>query len=535
MPNIEQYNSTAEMKGIQPSNLGVEAEEQAGRRVGAFYHQIGDETSRTVTTLGQQYDDHVTQQQVLQATSAMTKMHSAELDDWNAFEKNADPNDHTAVQAFRDKWDAQYQTIADHMSTDRGKEAISMQVASQRRSMYETTAAGASAMAGIAAEQNLNSTIDQASANAYRDPSKADDQMGAVRLAASAAASSPNLDAESAAKIQAHYLELGGRQIAMAKFQKMIRTNPEAADGEIDHDDMANQYLTAEERNSLHDQVREQVRTNNEDALHQAAAQKAKDTADFNVKLDQVYAATWKDDGHGGVIQTTPPNAAQILQDLSKTPGADPEKIKALGDAFSKATKDAIDGTDARTDPATYQWFASKIGTPHGFTTSQVDNGYAQGKLSKDDYTTLRAAARDDKSLDPKEASGQAYLNKSLENLKGTITRSNDLGNTDPTGDGRYAQMFRDAHVDYDRLHAAHPEMTGEQVVDWMMDPNKAGSFVTQIGNYQTNNKQGMAAVLAATRAGGGGGGLPDLPNKGLPPRTPGESVSDYLKRTGGQ
>lgn len=101
MPQIPQY--TAPSPGIAAPETGVEARAQAGRRLGAFFHQEGGELGSAISgasSLAQEYIDH---QQISHGALGEAALINDMTTKWENLKNdpNFDPNDPLVAQRFR--------------------------------------------------------------------------------------------------------------------------------------------------------------------------------------------------------------------------------------------------------------------------------------------------------------------------------------------------------------------------------------------------------------------------------------------------
>lgn len=250
MPNITEYTSQAADQGLRPNDAGVSAYEQEGRRVGQLYHQVGEELGSTVKDLGAQYEAHQTQQYILQAGKHLAELQANHQAAWDQFVKTADPNDHTAVDQFRQSAEKDFTDFAKDAPNDQSRMWAVEQVDRQRQNLYERTASDASTMAGMAAQTNYETMVNTYSSTAYNDYTTVDTSIGTTKAALEAAISSPNITPEQASRLRAEG-DKAAAQITFAGLRGAISRNPDAADQLINGDPRAKQYLNQDQRDEL--------------------------------------------------------------------------------------------------------------------------------------------------------------------------------------------------------------------------------------------------------------------------------------------
>lgn len=213
MANIQEYNPGG--LGLQPSETGEQAFAAAGRRVGAFYNQTGQE----ITNLGQQvsgairdagdvyvkYQEH---KDISKASADFAQLQENLINQWNATAKNADPNDPTVAQKFRENvLEPQLENFGSDLQTEGGQNFAQSHVNALRQHMFEKTAADMSTLAGVAAKVNAEKTINSLSNTVMNDPSSLDHALQIADSSISGMAnSSPTLSATDSARVKS---ELG--------------------------------------------------------------------------------------------------------------------------------------------------------------------------------------------------------------------------------------------------------------------------------------------------------------------------------------
>jgi hypothetical protein len=252
---------------------------------------------------------------------------------------------------------------------------------------------------------------------------------------------------------------------------------------------------------------------------------------DFKAKVAAVSASMFAADGS----LVIPPNFHQNLQMLSLHPGAisDPGAIRALGDAAAKAVENANGRVFQTTNAATWRDLASRIGTadgsPGALTHALVDQAYANGNLSNTDYHFLHTAVETSKA-DPAQKAAMTQLNEALARVKPLVDHSNLYsGKLDQSGVALYDDLHFDTFQRFQQLQARG--MSAADAAKKLMDPRDPEGIQANLAPYQTNNKQGLAAIHNRVMSGGGPTSVsaPALTTA----RKPGETAEQYLARTG--
>lgn len=263
MPNIKTYES--QVTGFRPTETGVEATAQAGRRAGTAYAEASNSVRQTAASLqrvgqetrefgsetaaaGNQFATNLEQginytgkvavdmldhQQISQGAVAYTKMMSRMTDAWNDTAKNADPNDPTVGPNFREKiLEPELETFRNSFLTDKSQQWAEHRVENLRNHMTEKTTADMAMMAGRAAELNVHTMSNTMSTTAMRDPSAVPQLLKDVDATIGGMIdSSPNLKGPEAAKLRMTLLQQAKENIVKYGAIGAIQSsgNPEAA------------------------------------------------------------------------------------------------------------------------------------------------------------------------------------------------------------------------------------------------------------------------------------------------------------------
>lgn len=242
MPNIKSYEAPA--LGLRPSETGVESVAGAARRVGAFYNQeagslqqlgsetaqLGNDKARMFNSLGRNassdieaagdvYLKYETHKEVSQGSAVASDM-LVDLDNkWNEIKKTADPNDPSVRQKFMEEVVKprleKFQNGDDNGQTftTEDSQKFAQGIVNKYYDHFNTkTSADMATMAGIAAHQNAQRTINSLSNAVYSDPSTLQTALDTLdHSTGHIASSSPTLDAETAARVKGE-LDLKGKE-----------------------------------------------------------------------------------------------------------------------------------------------------------------------------------------------------------------------------------------------------------------------------------------------------------------------------------
>jgi hypothetical protein len=120
MPTIKEYDAPVDQ--LRPNTGGEEAYAMEGRRVGAFYHQMGQDVGGTVQQLGAQYVQHQTDEEKRQLLVSSVQLEQGLHDGWQTFAndpKNAGRVD--LAQAYMKQAQQQVDDWSSHAQTREGK------------------------------------------------------------------------------------------------------------------------------------------------------------------------------------------------------------------------------------------------------------------------------------------------------------------------------------------------------------------------------------------------------------------------------
>lgn len=529
MPNIREFQNP--VGGLTPDN-GMEqvAARNAAHTEGA-YQKVGQELGSGIASMGEAYVKVKTQQDISHGLAASAQMLSANTTAWNQTINAADPNDHsTGEKWLKESLEPQLSNFVDAFSTQEGREWATQHAAQIRNHFVEKVTADQAIQAGQAAVQNYHDTVRGLSDMSLQDPTSMTMSLGLLDKTIDAIiAGNPNLTAEQAATIRGNLRDQGREEIGKGSFVGMARANPTAAMQAI-QDGKFNGVFDATTQNQMFGFAQTLKREAEADQRTQEAEQRRQQKEAFEAKASSMEASLF--DPQGNV--TIPQNFYKDLTTMSLLPGADPGRIAALRSAAQTATKEQIEGTFQRTDVGTWNNLAGRIGLaptdPNALTHTAVNQAYADGKLSKSDWTFLKQAVESARG-DPVLHQSLTQLNQALERVKPLVGKSNMFGQLDQSGVANYAALHYDTVQRFQQLVAGG--MSAPEAEKVLEDPRDPRGIMAHLAQYQTNNKQGMANVHA--RVSGQGGPYNAAPANGFDKgRKPGESAADYLKRTGG-
>lgn len=512
MPSIREFD--APQLQIRPNEAGTDAAAQAGRRIGAFYHQMGQDIGGSVQKLGDAYEEHQATQEISHGLASYAQGLNGLSQQWNATAKSADPNDPTIGQQFHDgtvqPWIEQWQSS---FKTEAGKKWAATKAGELQQHMYEKTAADMSTLAGDAAITNMETAKNNFSQLVMNDPSSHDMAQQAWRDSVEAMIQhNPNLTADAAAKLRQHYLTEGGQEIAKGTVYGVAGNNPQLARTMLASGKFGN-YLDADQVKSLDGYAQTVQRANDEAQKAAVAAQRKQEDDDFKGSLNKVQLSLVQPDGS---ILPSPSFYKDVLA-LSTMPGAgrNPGEIKSLVDMAAAAREHQINHTFVSSDPQTYITLSKRVGLPvtaGGLTPAEVNTAYAQGRLSDHDFSKLHEEIqKGDKENDPAQKELTRRRTEFLESIKTQMGQTGPLGSfLKPEAAARFYAFQQDTENREDALKAAGK--TPAEIMATIYNPRDAAYQGARVSAYSLSTKEGLAAATASA--------------KGAPLYTPAPSLS---------
>lgn len=529
MPNIIEYNAGA--GALTPDDRGIQANVQAGRRLGSFYHQLGEDIGGTTAQLGAQYQQQITRHEISAGSAAYANLFDQQNQVWSQAAANADPNDiHLADRYRQEQLEPALQKFQEQFTTKEGKDWAEQQVAHMRQHFFEKTAADQSTLAGDAVVQNLMVLKDRASNITMNDPTSFDAVAGLIDNSVEAQVKShPNLTPDTASKMRLDLTQQFKAEAARSAVIGAIQKDPTAgrallASGKF------NDYLSGNETKTLDSYADSQQRAAAAQQRAAEAEQTRQEKADFNQRATQLTATTIAPDGS----LTVPPDYFKNVANLSLHKGAEPGQIRAMIDYGQSLAKQDAKPVD---DPHTYEDFTHRMSLPasdpNALSMTDVFNARAHGLITDKSFTFFKEATEIG-DRDPGRKDAYKQMDRFLANMKPSITKSNIMsGQIYPEQDQRYQQFEYDMHAAMDlRIKGGEaPAAVAADLLD-ARSPHYLGRFIP---SYAIGTKQGqqmMATSLAS--------GVQVVPAVGgqhtaAPARQAGESPAQYLARTAGQ
>jgi hypothetical protein len=555
MPNIEQLDAKGAPEAV---NTGVEAAVQSGRRVGMFYHQIGEDLGGAVQKVGEDYQKQVFREEVSKGTATLAQIQSQKLQEWN--EKSAAQatsldglNDTKFAQRYLDESvKPSLDAWANSFQTPQGKMWALEQAKDAYGRLWDKAVSGQAELTGAAAVANLNATTQGHAESAFHDPEHTADYVALYAAdLASAVKAHPGLDDTHVAAMQAHTTEA---QLGIAM------SGVEGAIADKDFDGARKLLADPKLRGVYGDRVGELGEKI--DAAEQRQQERTVTDAENAVKLDDLKAAPIAAALGVEAIQQRAQGlgiSADLQTRIEEQVRLHPhsEQLRQLLDSIPESQRQANSGETIPTNTT---------------VSTNLDDGILNGTVTERDIIAASSGAHPQIAPDvaqrkierlrllndnPALKENETKLNENLatairpflvtgggaggyDPTSGTVTMP---GKGDPAGEAIWAIAKEQIQSNYEK--AARTTDPAE-VVRRMADPTSPGyigSGSALLKSYQ------YAKQLEAAHPGAGVAWLQQHPNSAswnpTPPtaatpttevkgRLPSETIADWRRRTGG-
>lgn len=348
MPNIRTFN--AGDLALHPTETGIDANVQAGRRITSIYSDIASDERqggnaiadavgsgiKAVGDAGVAYMDH---QQISAGMPAAANLLLTLQQQANNITKNADPNNPSVYGKFRDEQlEPALEKFQDSFTTENSQRWAMEQTDRIREHMQHSIISDMSTMAANAVQLNLNKTANIAGNTVAQDPSSLPTVLDMIKHSTAATvASSPNITAEDASKVNGEVLQKMSEHIVKSAVQGAILKNPDAG-LKMAQDPQYAQYLDGGEVNAFY---KEAVRANRADATNARLDQEHQLQENSNQTMDKLLTGLYDPD------PAKRPTMQQILQ--LKPDQITPTALKQALDITEKRTVDVPEATANKT------------------------------------------------------------------------------------------------------------------------------------------------------------------------------------------
>lgn len=563
--NIEQFDNT--IQGIQPNSRGGEAFAMEGRRVGAFYHQIGQDFAGDIKTMGDAYVEHQTTEELshFQLNASRFEI-GEEINRRQFFSQHGDEPD--AVQKYMEGFDERANELVGHLQTERGQAYGAEWISKAREALGMRAIGDAGEMQAATLTNNMAATENNYAALAGMDFTRVPEMLDKVDQLYKTQA--PALaDPGRWAQLSGERARIAKAGVVMSAYAGLaLRAKSEFAEtGQTSatYDQTAKMLTASTWFENLNDKEQLQVKDDMERAKSQGLEQyRANATQDQRAQTLQGESALA--DVSGVIYNSLIPGSPALdtrktfaaLDQLQKQYPMLAEKVDHLRQlTIERAGHDAD-----HTEPVPGGWntIAARVSVAPGQPGYLDDTTLAQmvnnGQIDMEQAGKAREMRESAK--DPAYAAGLKRVNEVIATFKPLLTRSSNPGGVagaggmpplaaighssiDPQGDIAWGIAQQEAQAEFSQIAAKEGPAKAAQV---LTDPSNAG----YIGNFlkfwqniaHSPDAAGMAHQVAALRA---AHGLPPLPGlegyggsnaPGATIKMPnGQSASDYLRSKG--
>lgn len=353
MPNIRTYN--AGDLALHPTETGIDATVQAGRRISQAYDDVASTERQTgnaaaeaigsgIKATGDAYVAYQDHQQISAGMPAAANLLLTLQQQANNITKTADPNNPAVYGHFRDEvLEPALQEFQQAFTTENSQRWAMEQANGIRQHMQHVVTADMSTMAAQAVSLNLAQTANIASNTVFQDPTALPFTLDMLKHSTGATvASSPNISPEDAVRVNGEVLQRLNEKVVRAAIQGAIAKNPEVG-LKMAQDPQYAKYIDGAEANSLYQQTVRAQRVDSELARSRARQElEERSTENLNNVIKNLYDPA----------QTNKITAAQIAQlpDNQMRPGDREHAIKLIDAELkpqSEAKQSAIVANDA--------------------------------------------------------------------------------------------------------------------------------------------------------------------------------------------
>ena len=257
MPNIRQFELTPQQAEIHPSEEGPSAyarigreEQYTGEQIGAAYSRGLSTIGKTVSQVGDMYENHLTTQQFVQGMQASSQRQGQFEDEKQAALASPDPV--TAMKATVDKFGQDMDKIGDNFTTEQGQRMWAEHRATAYNQALVHGMAEANTAVGDKTIQSIQATQNNFVGIVDSNPHALDTSLDQIDQLYSAAKT--NLTPQQQTRLDAEHLAVRN-QLGLVAVNSAARDyfthNPNATPdqfpmGDLGKDSQGNSVLTAE-------------------------------------------------------------------------------------------------------------------------------------------------------------------------------------------------------------------------------------------------------------------------------------------------
>lgn len=445
MPQIRPYENPIDT--LRPSDRGAEGEAMAGRRIGAFYHQEGEELSGAVKAAADTADRFLSHQEVSHLGVSFAGTQADLTQKWNqiASDPNVDGNDPTVARKFlQEEVEPALEKLKGAPLTDMGQRFAEAHIEGIRQHFFEKTAADMSLRAGQTTAANADKVGNTYSGISFADPSSTKENLRQYDLSIRAMIATSGMNAEGAARVLEH-AEKVKEQIANSGLTGLINKNPNADYSRFASDPAIAPYLKGTDPKQIQQyqqgQQRIQASLDRQAQADQRRQQtEANDDAANKLFHDHTYVLP------NGNLAVDASYFAGI-RDLSTRPGVRPGlpgEMLSLGERVSQNTNKVED------DPLTKALLQKEVMDQNEDFLAHLSRAAAGDKLSGKTFQELHSMWVD-AQRDPEAVTG---LKDVFSAARATIVNPLMPGQKDARGEQLYADFVNEVGPQLSKMNA---------------------------------------------------------------------------------
>jgi hypothetical protein len=191
---------------IRPSDRGTEAFAMAGRRVGAFYHQEGEELGGAIKAVGDTADRFIAHSEISHGGLGYAGIFADLTEKWNKIvnDPNVDGNNPTIAARFqKDEVEPAIEKFQNGFISDTGSRWAEGRVQELREHFFIKSAADMTTLAGRANVTNAEKLSNTLASTAYKDWSSVPGQLRLYDKTMDGVIATSNMSAEGVAAVRA--------------------------------------------------------------------------------------------------------------------------------------------------------------------------------------------------------------------------------------------------------------------------------------------------------------------------------------------
>lgn len=527
MPNIRQFDNP--VGGLNPNNAGVNAMVSLAGSQASSMASVGNSIEGGVNAIGQVVAEYQERNEFSKGGALSATILDNLTNRWKETAKTAPANDSSISATFREKdLEPALEQFLDGFQTENGRKWAQNQADQIRDHFYKVTSADVSTRAGIAAVENIETTVRSLANVAHNDPTALDMTLDMVDSYMKNVKGPLSLDPTASAKIDASVGEQK-RALVTQSLAGRAKADPvqflkELAEGAFEK---YNSIIGPEDKKQIEGYARTyaSVQREAENAARIEQERAAKDRS--NAAAISIVASGRRQDG----TYFMPGKAFDDIVEIAKENGQEAGMVTSMFSAFRAINEDATASRKVADDPRVYEDFSQRAFLPQtddrALTLKELSQARIDRKLSDSSFGYFTTALND-KVQDPKLAERQKKLDQWFTSVKGFITKSTQF-TVDPnvSADKYWGDFMRDKQAQFDAGIAAGIS------VEEMLDQTSKQFIGQDITRYSVASlkaaRQSVKTMSSAERP------LPppvDLsPDETPPTRADGETPAAFLGR----